>query len=202
MEIYKNLSLDDLPNEEWRDVVGYEGLYKVSNLGRVKSLKRQSAIFYQKGTPCTYTVKEKICRQSIVMGYLVVHLSKNNIKEQCKVHRLVAIAYIENKHNLPQVNHLDENKLNNMLDNLEWCTSKQNNNHGTRNKRLSETQRNDVKKSKKVLQYSINGDFIKEWDSICDAERAGYDRKGISRVCRGVKHYNTSNGYIWKFKQI
>lgn len=59
MEIYKNLSLEDLPNEEWRDVVGYEGLYQVSNMGRVKSLKRKSAQFLQKGTLCSYTVKEK-----------------------------------------------------------------------------------------------------------------------------------------------
>lgn len=199
MEIYKNLSLEDLPNEEWRDVVGYEGLYQVSNLGRVKSLERQSASFYQKNQLCTYTVKEKICRQSVVRGYLMTHLSKNCVKGQYKVHRLVAIAFIDNLGNLPQVNHLDENKLNNNVFNLEWCTSKQNNNHGTRNERISKSQKNDIRYSKPILQFTLNGEFVKRWASISDAGRAGYDRKAISNICNKEKGYHTSNGYLWKF---
>lgn len=200
MEIYKNLSLEDLPNEEWRDVVGYEGLYQVSNMGRVKSLKRESTPFLQKGTLCSYTVKKKICKQSIVEGYLMVHLSKYNIKRQFKVHRLVAIAFIENRYNHPQINHLDEDKLNNVFSNLEWCTSFYNNNYGTRNERISKKQLNDKTKSKRVIQYTIDGKFVKEWDSICEIGRHGFDRKSVSCICRGVEHYHTSGGYKWSFK--
>ena len=111
MEIYQNLSLEDLPNEVWKDIPNYEGLYQVSNLGRVKSLERQSASFYQKGKLCSYTVKEKICKQHIVMGYLMVNLSKNDVKTMHKVHRVVASTFIPNTNNCPQVNHLDENKF-------------------------------------------------------------------------------------------
>ena len=200
MEIYKNLSLEDLPNEEWRDVVGYEGLYQVSSIGRIKSLERKSAQFYQKGTLCCYSVKEKICKQSIVKGYLMVHLSKEKRKEQIKVHRLVAGAFIPNTKGLPQVNHKNENKLCNEVKNLEWCSCQYNNNFGTRNERISQSQRNNPKFSKKVVQYTLDGKFVREWDSICELGRNCFDRKGVSRVCRGIKNYNTSGGYIWKFK--
>lgn len=199
MEHYKNLSLENLPNEEWRDVVGYEGLYQVSNLGRVKSLKRNSIPYYYKNTLTTYTVNERICKQSIVMGYLMVNLSKNNIKEQIKVHRLVAMMFIPNPNNYPQVNHKNENKLSNKSENLEWCTSKYNNNYGTRNKRISKKQRNDPRFSKKIMQFSLDGKFIKEWESICEAGRAGYNRKSISNICNKEKGYHTANGFLWKF---
>lgn len=202
MEIYKNLSLENLPDEEWRDIKGYEGLYQVSNMGRVKSLERKSGFYLtKKGKLSCYSVKEKICRQHIVMTYLMVHLSKDNIKEQLKVHRLVAENFIDNINNYPQVNHKDENKLNNNTNNLEWCTSKYNNNYGTRNKRISDKQRNDPRFSKRIMQYSLDGEFIKEWESICEAGRAGYCRKTISDVCNKENGYHTANGYQWKFSE-
>lgn len=200
MEIYKNLSLEDLPNEEWRDILGYEGAYMVSNMGRVKSLERKSMPYSYKGTITTYTVREKICRQSRVLGYLIVSLSKEGVQTFYKVHRLVAQAFIPNTSNMPIINHKNEEKIDNCVGNLEWCDYQYNSNYGTRNKRLSDNQRNDVKKSKKVLQYSLDGKLIKEWPSICEAGRAGYDRKAISRICRGCKTYHTTGGYIWKFK--
>lgn len=199
MEIYQNQSLEDLPNETWKDIPNYEGLYQVSNLGRVKSLERQSSPFYQKGTLCSYSVKEKICKQYIVMGYLMVHLSKNDVKTMYKVHRVVASAFIPNINNCPQVNHLDENKFNNSVDNLEWCTCKQNNNHGTRNERISKTQRNNPKFSKRIMQYTLDGEFVKEWESICEAGRAGYDRSTISNLCNKEKGTHAACGYLWKF---
>lgn len=199
MEIYQNLSLEDLPNEVWKDVPNYEGLYQVSNLGRVKSLTRQSACYIQNGKRRSYTVKSKICKQHLVMGYLMSHLSKDNKKVMHKTHRLVAEAFLPNDKKLPQVNHIDENKLNNKVENLEWCTAKENNNHGTRNKRISEAQRNDPRFSKRIMQYTLDGVFIKEWPSICDAGRAGYDRKAISNLCNKEKGSHTACGYLWKF---
>ena len=113
--------------EEWRDIEGYEGLYQVSNLGRVKSLAR--VVMRSDGKP--NTVNEKILKDGITKGYCAVVLCKDRKKKMYKVHRLVAMAFLSNPHNLPEVNHKDENKKNNRVDNLEWCTSLYNNNYGT-----------------------------------------------------------------------
>ena len=108
--------------EIWKDILGYEGLYQVSNYGRVRSLKYG---------------KEKILKQQInTDGYLHIDLYKNKKRKNYNVHRLVTIAFLENPNNYPQVNHKDENKQNNHIDNLEWCDYKYNCNYGTRkNKR-------------------------------------------------------------------
>ena len=112
-----------MKKEYWKPVVGYEGLYEVSNLGRVKSLKFG---------------KERILKpQKDTSGYLCVTLCKNNNQCQFKVHRLVAEAFIPNPNNLPQTNHKDECKTNNIASNLEWCDRKYNVNYGTRTKRVA-----------------------------------------------------------------
>ena len=112
--------------EEWRDIEGYEGLYQISNLGRVKSFPRPT-------TPggILKTIKRKD-------GYCSIKLSKNGKVKKVLVHRLVAKAFIPNTNNLPIINHKDENPLNNNVDNLEWCDYKYNNNYGTLSKRKSE----------------------------------------------------------------
>ena len=126
--------------EIWKDIKGYEGLYQVSNLGRVKSLN------YKK------TGKEKILKADTDKdGYLRVCLSKNGKHKNYIVHRLVAIAYIPNTNNYPIVNHRDETQQNNKASNLEWCTCTYNNNYGTRNERLSK-----AKKGKKHTKEAIN----------------------------------------------
>lgn len=112
---------------------------------------------------------------------------------------MVAQAFLPNPNNYPQVNHINENKLDNYIGNLEWCTSKHNNNHGTRNKRISDAQRNNTDFSKPIKQYTLQGIFVKEWESICEAGRNGYDRKSISDVCNKEKGHYTANGYLWKF---
>lgn len=200
MEIYQNLSLGNLPNEEWKDIVGYEGLYQVSNLGRVKSLQRQSAPFYTKtGQISTYTIKDHISKQSFIRGYLCVQLSIDKEKKMYKVHRLVSNAFIPTPNKFTQINHKDENKWNNCVENLEWCSPSYNNNYGTRNERISKAQINNSTYSKKIYQFTLDGEFIKEWESICEAGRNGYDKKGISDMCNNEKRVKTVNGYLWKF---
>jgi len=119
-DIRKSIKVQDLENETWEDIKGYEGLYQISNLGRVKSLPK----FYQ---------GEKILKsREDKYGYLYINLIKNKVKKSYKIHRLVAIAFISNNNNYPCVNHKDENKLNNNIDNLEWCTVTYNNRYGNR----------------------------------------------------------------------
>lgn len=168
--------------EIWKDIEGYEDLYQVSNMGRVRSLRRNI-----------------ILRQGIRNGYERVVLSTNNIPKKYSVHRLVAHAFIPNPDNLPQVNHKDENRTNNCADNLEWCTQEYNINYGTGNKKRGLSNTNG-KCSKHVLQYTKDGCFIKEWKSTMDIERnLGFDNANISKCCRGKQAYGYS--YIWKYKK-
>lgn len=112
--------------EIWKDIPGYEGLYKVSNLGKIKSLSR----FRKGNNGARVPVKEIILKQAVnKLGYAVVSLSKNGKRPQFRVHRLVAFAFLDNPRELPQINHIDGDKLNNKLSNLEWVTPKENTKH-------------------------------------------------------------------------
>ena len=166
-------------NEVWKDVSGYEGLYQVSDKGRIKSLKFR---------------KERILKPGRdTCGYLHVILWKNGRKKLCKVHRLVAKVFISNPDNLPMINHKDENPSNNRVENLEWCSAKYNINYGTR------TQRQVEKLSKPVLQYTLDGELIREWKSTMDVQRnLGYSHGNISSCCTG--RYKSANGFNWKYK--
>ena len=167
-----------MKKEYWKPVVGYEGHYQVSNFGRVKSIKFG---------------KERILKpKKNKFGYLCINLYKNNIKKEYKVHRLVAEAFIDNPDNLPQVNHRDENKLNNNADNLEWCTHEYNINYGTRTERCSK------KLSKPVLQYTLDGEFVREWPSTMECDRNGYNRGNVYACCLGKR--KTHKGFIWRYK--
>ena len=165
--------------EIWKDIKDYEGLYQVSNWGRVKSIKFG---------------KERILKQHINIkgGYYYVCLLKNGKHKNYYVHRLVAEAFIPNSYNLPQVNHRDENKLNNNVDNLEWCTNEYNHNYGTINERISQSQ------SKPVLQYDLNGNLIKEWKSVNECGRNGFNQGDICKCCNGKR--KTAKGFIWVYK--
>lgn len=113
--------------EEWKDIEGYEGKYQVSNKGRVKALNFKR------------TSKEKIIKEANNKGYKAVKLWKFGKRKSYLVHRLVALSFIPNPKKLPQINHKDEDKLNNNADNLEWCTQFYNNIYGTRLQRVSKT---------------------------------------------------------------
>ena len=179
--------------EVWKDIEGYEGRYQVSNIGRVKSLERTASIKNGKRTVPERILKPITDRD----GYLRVNLCNGSGKRKTfKVHRLVCEAFYENPEDKPCVNHIDENKTNNAVSNLEWCTVKENNNHGTHNARMAKA----VAKanSKPVGQYTTDGKLIKVWQSTMEVERLlGFSRGHISDVARGER--KTAYGYVWKY---
>ena len=171
--------------EEWRDIKGFEGKYMVSNLGRVKSLNYNN------------TGKEGIMKGADNgRGYLFVVLYKDGKDKKCRINRLVAQAFLPNPDNLPEVNHKDENKLNNCVDNLEWCDRSYNVNYGTRNKRSSEKRRNDPNRSKTVVGINNADGSMVIFPSSCEAERqTGIFQTSIIRCCQGK--VNSAGGYFW-----
>ena len=172
--------------EVWENIKGYEGLYQVSNMGRVKSLER--TVTQKNGRK--YSVKERILKpRATPSGYLLVSLCNGSGKVKTfKVHRLVCEAFHENPKNKPCVNHIDENKTNNVASNLEWCTVAENINHGTRTARTS----------KPVGQYTRDGNLIKVWQSIHEVGRQlGFDNGTISKAARSKR--KTAYGYVWKY---
>ena len=168
--------------EYWKPVVGYEGLYMVSNWGRVKSIKFGKERILKPGTN-NY-------------GYLLVMLCKDGKIKGFTVHRLVAEAFLPNPHNYPCVNHKDENKQNNNVSNLEWCSAQYNNTYGTRIERVAEKTTNG-KCSKPVLQYTLNGEFVREWESTAECGRNGFNQGNVVTCCQGkLKKYK---GFIWRY---
>lgn len=172
--------------EIWKDIKGYEGLYQVSNLGKIKTVKGNK------------TRKLQYDNQ----GYAHILLCKNNTPKRYKVHRLVAEAFIQNPNNYPFVNHKDEIKSNNNVDNLEWCNAKYNANYGmTQIKRINTFKKQKTKPftKRKVIQYDYEQNFIKEWQSINEASRKlGITKQSISECCRKLR--KTTGGYIWEYK--
>ena len=184
-------------SEIWKTVVYddeiYEGLYKVSNLGRILSLNYRNT-----GKPDLMTPGDN------GRGYLQVCLSKNGEDKWCLVHRLVAETFLENPENLPEVNHKDEDKTNNFVflnedgsvdkkrSNLEWKNHRDNLNHGTRNERIAKAN------SKRVLQLSLSGELIREWDSTAECGRNGFNQSAVAKCCRGEQ--KTHKGFRFMYK--
>lgn len=180
--------------EMWKDIEGYEGFYQVSNLGNVRSLDR-----YVKNRMSNKNIKRgKILKSCINKhGYLAVHLIKETKGQTKTVHRLVANAFIPNPENKPEVNHIDGNKQNNILENLEWVTSSENTLHAIKTGLIKKLNgRNHYKTP--VNQYSLDNKFIKQWDSIKQInEEWNLKSIHVSACCRGK--IKTSLGYKWKY---
>ena len=170
--------------EIWLPIEGYENLYEVSNLGRVRSLER--TVIRKNGVKLK--VSGKILKPRVNKGYLFVTLCKNGIGRNCYLHRLVSTAFIPNPNNLPQVNHLSEDKLNNSVENLEWCSAKENINYGTRNKRSSE------KLQKPVLCVELNQIFPSLTDA---AKHCNVTLSNLSWVLTGRS--KTAGGYHFEY---
>ena len=185
--------------EVWRAVKGYEGLYEVSNLGRVRSkdrLVKHIGIFLREA-------KGKVIKEntSSTGHYSSVGLHRNGKTKHFKVHRLVAIAFIPNVHGYSDINHKDENKQNNCVDNLEWCCKSYNENYGTKRTRQSQSTDWEAfrkKVSKPLYQKTLDGKIVRRWDSIAQVHRTlGYSSGNISMCCNGKlkKIY----GFRWEF---
>lgn len=189
--------------EIWKDINGYEGLYQVSNLGRVKSLER-----YKENHSKLQKIEEKTKVPSIDnAGYLKVTLSKDNKSKNARIHRLVAETFILNIENKSTVNHKNGVKTDNRVDNLEWCSYCENNKHAwnTGLRKPSKKQKNITKennkkyKSKPIYQLDINEKCIKIWNNAYEASRAlGINRCSISQCCNNGRN-KTAGGYIWRF---
>lgn len=181
--------------EIWRDIDGYNGKYQVSNLGNVKSIY---TIYVING------IHNKYYRDIILKpfaqknGYLNVCLWKDGKKKNRLIHQLVAQSFIPNPNNLPQVNHKNEIKDDNRVENLEYCDAKYNNNYGTRNKRIAEKKTNG-KLAKPVVQINKDtNEVIAEFPSINEVQRQlGINNSHISQCCNGKR--NTAGSYKWKY---
>lgn len=174
--------------EEWKDIEGYEGKYKASIYGRIKNIKTK-----------------KILKQYVGNnGYYRIGLYNNSITKVYEVHRIIAKTFIDNIDRKEEVNHIDGNKLNNNIKNLEWVTHKENIQHAWRTKlfepvrEASRRYGKDNPAAKKIIQYNLKGQKIKEYESIADAVRETKIHKtSIGKCCNGRQ--KTAGGYIWKF---
>lgn len=186
-----NLSIN-YSDEKWKPIKDYSGRYEVSNKGRVR---RNNGIYY---TAMHYDISP--------LGYKRVNLSKDNDAKKHLVSRLVAEAFIENPNNYPIINHKDEQPWNNTVENLEWCTYQYNNAYNGLNKKRFTTRSKNIfaKKyniGKPVVQLSLDGDFIKEWQNAEWAYRElGISSSSIGDVCKHLPHHNTAGGFKWMYK--
>lgn len=174
--------------EIWKDVSGFDGRYQVSNLGNVRNKKRE-------------ILKPQPRRH----GYLSVWLYGNGVRskrggKQYSVHRVVADAFCPNPNKLSEVNHINENKTDNRACNLEWCTHKQNSNHGTRTERVSKSNRESTKRKRtKIAQYTLDGVLVRVFPSITSLRDSGFFPGNAYKCAKGYKAYSHSQGYIWRF---
>lgn len=191
-----------MEKEIWKDVIGYEDLYQVSNLGRIRSKDRLIEVddYLNAHAYCSgfsYIRPGKIMKTGTnVFGYSVVNLRKNKKSKGHMLHRLIAEAFIQNNHNLPFVNHKDENKLNNCVENLEWCTAEYNINYGTCIQRRCTSQQITNKNMKPVIAYNETEQL--EFISIRGAARKL--NLNQANIQHAIKKNQRCGKYYWKFK--
>ena len=182
--------------EIWKDIDGYDGEYQVSNLGNVRSLN------YMRRKETRELSKKNI------KGYPYVILYKNTKIQRKRIHRLVAEAFIPNPNNLPEVNHKDENKANNRVDNLEWCTHQYNfqytyNRHPEHKQRIMKEGRKSAIRTKRVIQKNEDGEIICIYPNVHNVYNTiGYDYKSLVRRLEHSDIYGKEfHGYIWEYEE-
>lgn len=177
--------------EIWKDIDGFEGLYKISNLGNIYSIGGR----VMGGMNNRYKNKPRMMKPHIRNGYEHVCLTKDKKQFHYKIHRLVAMAFVPNPNDYPFVNHKNEIKDDNRAVNLEWCTAKYNLNYGSHNEKMRKT-----KSKKPIAQFDMNGNFIEIHDSSRDIERKfGYFHNNITNCCKHKYGYKSAYGYKWEF---
>lgn len=181
-------------SEIWLPIVGYEGLYEVSNYGRIRSLAKNTRIRNKDGL-----MKFKYDTH----GYYRVNLTKNKIQKSLLVSRLVAQAFIPNINNLPHVGHEDDNKNNNSVCNLYWADAKENNHHNGKMKRLQKAHNKKIKQIAEAISIPVIGTNIVtgeiiEFASMNEAGRNGFKSEKISMCCSGKR--KSHKGYKWRKK--
>lgn len=180
--------------EIWRDVVGYEGLYQVSNIGRVKGVARK-VVF--SGNKMKNWSEKVLAIGTNKLGYQQITLSNNTKTKRHSVHRLVALAFIERPHQKPDINHIDGNPSNNKVENLEWCTRSENGLHSYRVLgRVSPAKGKPYAQKGSVQQISQNGEVIKTYNCAYDAKQDGFDPCHIYNVINGKRRLHKE--FIWK----
>ncbi|MGN8688791.1 NUMOD4 domain-containing protein [Atopobiaceae bacterium HCP3S3_F7] len=171
--------------ESWKPITNFEGKYEVSNLGNVRSLKYRNS-----------SAIKLLVLTTNADGRKYVDLYQNGNRTRKQVHTLVAIEFVPNPDSLKEINHIDENPLNNRADNLEWCTRKYNVNYGSRNIRHSKAMKNG-KLSKAVEAYSCEGNLVYTFPSASEAGRNGFHASHVSACCRG--ELKSHKGLVWKY---
>lgn len=176
--------------EIWKDVAGYEGLYQVSNMGRVKSLARTRNMNLPWGGIAP--VNERIRKFGKSLGYQNITLSKNGVNERIRVHKLVAMTFIPNPRGCTQINHKNGDKHDNRVENLEWVTPSENQRHA-----IETGLRKDAFRRKKVNHYDRDGNFIRSWNGYVEIRDAlGIPCQSVCNCCKG--RCPSANGYIWR----
>lgn len=183
--------------EIWKDVKGYEGLYQVSSFGSVKSADTKLYHKTSWGNYTYYNKKGKILKPyHNNKGYLIVNLYKDGKCKHFLIHRLVAEAFVPNLDNLPEVDHIDENKNNNIYSNLLWCDRLYNNTKGVQSK---EGRRKSASfRMKRVSQYNLDGTLLNVYNGVRIAEeQTNISNANIIKCCKGKA--KTAGGYIWRY---
>ena len=175
--------------EIWKPVVGYEGLYEVSNLGNVRSLNYN------------HTNKPKLLKQDLCKNNNLRVTLYNRTKKRFLVHRIVAEAFMPNPYNKPEIDHINTIRTDNRVENLRWVTHTENMNNPITHTKSINSKLHYTYNMKAVIQTSKDGTFIQEYKCTREAERAtNIDHRSINKCCKGI--YKTAGGYIWKYKEV